>query len=378
MRLPDFIRANVEPIADKWEEYARSLGPVTDGMSIAELRDHVRGILAFLAEDIEKRRGQPHIGGNDSAPVETTSENKSPGIHGALRQEDGFSIDQMVSEFRALRSNIIEMWENALTESTIEDLRDLARFNESIDQALTESIAHFSKRLEASRNLFLGMLGHDLRNPLGAIRMSAELALLLGNKSERQPLLISQIVSSADRAAEIVSYLLDLTSAQNGTGLSIDKKPMDMAKISLLHVEEMRILHPDQIFDVNAAGNTEGAWDAARIGQVLSNLLGNAVQYGDKRKPITVTVTGIKDSVSLSVHNDGIPIQTDALGHIFNSMTRGGGESEDGITPTRHIKTANLGPGLYITKEIVTAHGGTIGVVSKLGEGTTFTAIFPR
>lgn len=378
MRLPDFIRANVEPIADKWEEFARSLGSVTDGMSIAELRDHVRGILAFLAEDIEKRRWQSHRGGNEAVPVETSSDNKSPGIHGALRQEDGFSIDQMVSEFRALRSNIIEMWENGLTESSIEDLRDLARFNESIDQALTESIAHFSQRLEESRNLFLGMLGHDLRNPLGAIRMSAELALLLGNKSERQPLLISQIVSSADRAAEIVSYLLDLTSAQNGTGLSIDKKHMDMAKVTLMHVEEMRILHPEQAFQLNTLGDTEGEWDAARIGQVLSNLLGNAVQYGDKSQPISVTVTGGKDSVSLAVHNHGIPIQSEAVGHIFNSMTRGDAKPQDTIAPNSHVKTSNLGLGLYITKEIVTAHGGTIGVVSKLGEGTTFTAVFPR
>ena len=127
------------------------------------------------------------------------------------------------------------------------------------------------------------------------------------------------------------------------------------------------------VFILEISGETEGEWDKARIGQVFSNLLGNAVQYSFNGTPIKTTVKGSTKEVTLSVHNQGVPIPADKAERIFDSLTRGAaenGQEQPGST--------NLGLGLYITKEIVTAHGGTIDVISSETNGTTFSARFPR
>ena len=151
--------------------------------------------------------------------------------------------------------------------------------------------------------------------------------------------------------------------------MNIISEQMDMAFVCRQLVQEMRSLHPSRAFVIKSSGDTIGLWDRPRIGQVFSNLVGNAVQYGFTDLPIDITVSGETDAVSLSVHNQGIPIPKDKIVGIFEAMVRGGAEVSG---------TTNLGLGLYITKEIVSAHGGTIKVNSSEKDGTTFTALFPR
>ena len=143
-----------------------------------------------------------------------------------------------------------------------------------------------------------------------------------------------------------------------------------MAFVSRQIADEMRAMHPARTFNLEISGDTEGEWDKPRIGQVFSNLLGNAVQYGFTDLPISIAIKGDSKEVSLSVHNDGVPIPTAVIGGIFDSLTRGRNSDRPG--------SMNLGLGLYITKEIVSAHGGSVGVTSSEKDGTTFTARFPR
>ncbi len=369
MRLSAFIRENSEEIIAEWENFARSLVPPADGMSPLSLRNHISYILTFIANDI------------DTVQTDTEQTNKSHGkkpkaamnsvaeIHAALRQAGGFNLDQMVSEYRALRASVTKLWGARDEEPTRESTADLIRFNEAIDQETTESISYYSKKVDHSRDLFLGVLGHDLRNPIGAMQMSAELIAKIGPLSERQTMLIAQIVASSGRATKILDQLVDLTRARLGSGLNLLREEMDFAFVSRQLVEEMQSLHPARTFTLAISGDTKGYWDKPRLGQVFSNLLGNAVQYGFKDLPIAVTVIGGPKEVSLSVHNDGVPIAKDAMGRIFEALVRGG---------TDGIHSANLGLGLYITKEIVSAHGGTIRVASSEKDGTTFIALFPR
>ena len=133
-------------------------------------------------------------------------------------------MDQMVSEFRALRASVTKLWNAQLTEATNVEISDLTRFNEALDQILKASISYYSKKLDHSRDLFLGILGHDLRNPLGAMLMSAQLTSKIGALSERQAMLISQVITSAGRANEILDHLLDLTRARLGSGLGVIKE----------------------------------------------------------------------------------------------------------------------------------------------------------
>lgn len=375
LRLAEFIRENTPQIVNEWESFAQTLIPAADGMSPLKLRDHIKPILAFIADDLESPQTNPEqVKKSHGGKSKNSGDSVAEG-HAALRLAGGFNMDQMVSEYRALRASVIKLWQTQLAEPTSTDLADLTRFNESIDQALTESISYYTRKLDLSRNLFLGILGHDLRSPLAAARMSAELALRIGapNLDERQTMLINQVIESADRATEIVVHLLDLTRARLGSGLPIIKEPMDIGFVARRLVEEMRAIHPDCKFNLAISGDTAGEWDKPRIGQVFSNLLGNAVQYGFKDLPIALTIKGFATEVVLSVHNEGVPIPAYTIGRIFDSLTRG--EKDDTGTQPESI---NLGLGLYITKEIVTAHGGTIDVTSSETGGTTFTVRFPK
>jgi signal transduction histidine kinase len=370
MRLAAFIRANPKPIITEWENFARSLVPAAEGMSPLSLRNHINYILDFIADDIDssqtdseqitKSRGEKTKDAMDSVAE----------IHAALRQAGGFNMDRMVSEYRALRAIVTKLWVAQLLEVTNDGIEDLIRFNESIDQTLTESISYYSKKLDHSRNLFLGILGHDLRNPIGAMLMSAQLTEKIGPLNERQKMLISQVVVSAERATSILDQLLDLTRSRLGLGMQLIREPMDMAFASRQLVDEMRALHPGRIFTLDiSGGDTEGEWDKPRVGQVLSNSISNAVQYGFKDLPIAVAINGGVKDVQVSVHNDGVPIPRDTIRVIFDCLIRRA--SDEG-------ESTNLGLDLYITKETVSAHGGTVGVTSSEKDGTTFTARLPR
>ena len=372
MRLSQFIRDNPAPIIAEWEAFAGTLAPSPDAASPLSLRNHITYILQFIADDIDSpqtdaEQVRKSHGKNASHSTDSVAE-----VHAALRQAGGFNMDQMVSEYRALRASVVKLWGNQALETTHQDIVDLTRFNEAIDQELTESISYYTLKVDRSRNLFLGILGHDLRNPIAAMTMAAELTGRIGALNERQRMLISQISVSSTRATEILDQLLDLTRARLGSGLSVIREKMDMAFVARQLVDEMRAAHPERKFTIQISGDTEGDWDRPRIGQVFSNLLGNAVQYGFTDLSIDVTVQGRPDDVAVSVRNDGVPIPPDALAGIFDALVRGG-EGEDA-----HLQSNNLGLGLYITKEIVTAHGGAIKVTSSAKQGTTFIANFPR
>ena len=221
--------------------------------------------------------------------------------------------------------------------------------------------------------MFLGILGHDLRNPIGAASMSAELISTLGTLNEKQTKMATQITNSTARANQIIADLLDLTRAGFGSDLPVIKAPMDMGIVSKELVDEMNVFHFGHEITLEIEGNPQGEWDKARIGQILSNLIGNAIQYSFPDTPIKVTVKGKPDEIILSVHNEGQPIPRDKTETIFDSLTRVTREQSE-----EQMGSTNLGLGLYITKKIVVAHGGTIGVTSTEKGGTTFTAKFPR
>lgn len=372
MRLAAFIRANSKQIIAEWENFARTLVPAAEGMSPLSLRNHIHYILAFIADDIDSAQDEAEQIKKSRGEKPKDSMDSVAETHAALRQAGGFNLDQMVSEYRALRASVTKLWMAQESGAAPESISDLVRFNEAIDQSLTESISYYSKKVDHSRDLFLGILSHDLRNPIGAIVMAAELTARIGSLNERQKMLMSQIVTSAGRATTILDQLLDLTRARLGSGLRIIREQADMAFVARQLLEEMRSLHPGRTFTLEISGDTQGEWDKPRLGQVLSNLLGNAVQYGFKDLPIGVTIKGEAKDVSLSVHNQGVPISKDAIRGIFDALIRGGEDGSDFSNST------NLGLGLYITKEIVSAHGGTVHVASSEKDGTTFTARFPR
>lgn len=372
-RLADFIRQNHPAIVKEWIEFARTRSPASEGMSRLALQDHVVDILEFIAADIESAQTRAeqveksHGFGEANSPFRQSAAE----IHAAIRLADGFDIDQMVSEYRALRASVVKQWVAQHESLASTDVDDLTRFNESIDQAVTESVAHYTKTINDSRNLFLGILGHDLRNPIGAAAMAAKRMEKSGSADPKQAKAVSEIVKTTGRATRILDDLLDLTRSSFGTDIPLGKSRFSIAGLCQDIADEFRGIDESRLIEIRSEGDSIGLWDQARMGQVLSNLIGNAVQYGDVSSPVTVTISGDEsETVSISVHNFGTPIPLEKQRAIFRSWMRG--QVNDASQHT------HLGLGLYVAKLVVEAHGGKILVVSDEKRGTAFTLKLPR
>ena len=375
MRLADFILANREPILADWEAFARALGSVSGSMDIAALRDHADEMLTVIADDLctpqsKVEQKEKSKGNAPGKPRRKTAAEE----HGAERAESGFTIEQMVSEYRALRASVIRLWTKEQGELKTEDVIDLTRFNEAIDQALAESVTRYTSDLDYSKEMFLAILGHDLRTPLGAVMTSAKFMLETGELKEPHLSLTSRIASSSTRMVHMVGDLLDFTRSRLGSGIPVTLASMSLEKAALEVVEEMRAVHPKRKIDVVVDGDERGEFDCARITQVLTNLIGNAIEHGSNRSTVTVTVGGTKDEATIAIHNLGAPISPERIRGIFNPMKR----RADTARAAAGGPVANLGLGLYIADRIVSAHKGTIDVESSEVAGTTFTVRLPR
>ena len=374
IRLADFITAERESILKEWEAFARTCAPASTSMDITALRDHAGAMLTVIAEDLctpqnKHEQAEKSKGNAPDDEVEKTAAER----HGADRAESGFTTDQMVSEYRALRASVIRLWTKSQGEILPSDLEDLTRFNEAIDQALAESITRYTQDLDSSKEMFLAILGHDLRTPLGAVMMSAEFMLETKELNEPHLTLTTRIASSAKRMNKMIGALLDFTRSRLGGGIPIQRADINMGKVVHDVVDEMAAAHPDRPIKVDARGSLRGEWDCARMSQVLSNLIGNALEYGAVQTNATVDVQGDENTVTIAIHNRGITIPPDELNGLFNPMKR----KRESAASTGGAP-GNLGLGLYIADQIVHAHKGSIGVQSSEADGTTFTVRVPR
>lgn len=372
MRLADFILDNIEPILQAWEDFAKTITPASIGMDSVALRDHAEQMLRTIAADLRtsqtlKEQVAKSHGEAPSAEAETPAE-----THAIIRQSSGFTVEQMVSEYRALRTSVLMLW---MPHSQVDNkhvMSDVIRFNEAVDQALAESVVSYSGAVDGARNIFLGILGHDLRSPLGAILLSSEVLLRAGDLPAKATKISSRIYTSVKRATKIVGDLLDFTRTQLGSGIPVQRFNGDLVAACEGMVEEARAYHPESRIIFETTGALEGLFDQARMEQVFTNLIGNAVQHGTEGAPITVSLSAEEDTAVIAINNQGKPIEKDAITSIFNPMVRQlrSGEMQYG-------STAGLGLGLYIASAIVSAHKGSIEVHSKARSGTTFTVRIP-
>ena len=368
MRLAEFIRENTEEISAEWEKFAGTLLP-DEGFSSLTLRNHIDELLERIAVDMEESQSEEQQskkskGKTVSKKIEDVSEK-----HVDVRIEMGISSQQLISEFRALRASIIHLWQQDKEIADKNDLYDLTRFNETIDELLTSAEARYSEKREHANELFLGILAHDLRNPLNAIIRSAQW-ILLEEQPDRD--MVNQIVISATRMSHLITDLIELTRVRLGKGLSIRRTRTDMREICLKALHEMKAAYPNRNFTLHADNDLTDEWDEQKINQVLSNLLGNAVQHGSPDSSIILTAKKVKEGVEIQIHNEGTPIPKKLLPKIFDRFI------QEGISESGKDKSGSMGLGLYIAKEIVCAHGGTINAQSSEAEGTTFYAYLPR
>jgi len=223
---------------------------------------------------------------------------------------------------------------------------------------------------DRSREVFLSILGHDLRNPLAAISGLAELQLR-AKTPERHAQFTSQILVSTRRMSHMINDLLELARVRLGSGITIQPAPTCIRRICGNVVEEMQAVFPKRAFRLTGDDELPGEWDENRLSQVVSNLVGNAGQHGASNSAVTITAKRTGDGVEVSVHNEGTPIPSDKIPRLFDSFYQ---------LDNREAETCSgsLGLGLYICKEIVAAHKGTINVRSSANEGTAFIVRLPN
>jgi signal transduction histidine kinase len=374
MRLSEFIEQNVESIVTEWETFARDTMAPAQTMSRLALRDHAAQILLAIAKDLRQPQteNERHIKSQGLAKSESSE--TSAATHGVLRQLVGFDLVQLAAEYRAVRATVLRLWKQVPKVIDANVVEDIARFNEAVDQALAESIASYSERVAHSRDTFLAVLGHDLRSPLSAI--SSALVVLGDERSQNQQR--GRALQIAKRSAasmrQMIIDLLEYTRTRLGRGIEIVAEVGDLSGLCRDVVEEVQAAHLERRFVVQVPPDVAARFDAARIRQVLTNLLSNAVQYGDPASPIVFALAREVNDTTLAVRNRGRTIPPDALQVIFDPLVQlpKSDSHQNGRPET------SLGLGLYIVREIVTAHGGTISVSSTDAEGTVFTVHLPH
>lgn len=375
MRLSAFITAHMADILAEWDGYARTLTPAADGMTLVALRDHAEGMLRAIALDIETpqteaERHQKSLGESDDA-----SASSAASVHGRDRHASNFSLVQLSGEFRALRASVLRLWLEHVPTDTRAALEEVMRFNEALDQALAESVVTFSGRAEHARNTFDAILGHDLRGPLSTMALSGELLTRneLGADQARE--LGVRIGSAARYMASMVNDLLEFARGRlGGKGLPFKPRMQSLAGVCNEALDDAAAMHPESTFtiQVDPESPSEACIDAARIRQLLVNLLGNAGQHGTRGRPIQLHVGGDQDQVLLDVVNEGGRIPAESLARIFDPLVR----LQQDASPGGRVM-GGLGLGLHIAQEIARAHGGSI-VASSDDRHTMFSVRLPR
>jgi signal transduction histidine kinase len=346
------ILANRRQILDRWASRARQLTPEARRLPRRELEDNLPGILDELARALA--RGE-------------TSGQRSPNAveHGKQRFRVGFDLEAVVREYAILREVIFELFDVSGVPVTFDEITTVS---EVISGGITNAVVEYSRARTHILEIMVGVLSHDLRDPLHAITLGADSLLKVETASIGVVAAVARRMRrSAARMKRHVEYLLDVTRAGFAGGFPIKRRWTDAAQVAGAIVDEYAAANPDRRIILECDGIYTGSWDADRLAQVTANLISNALRHGSLNDPITVRINGDEEQSVLEVHNFGDPIGEQRLPRIFEAFEpRPEGESD------------GLGLGLYIAREIVRAHGGTIDVESDRDRGTTFRIQLPR
>ena len=370
VRLADFIETNMSVILAEWEEFASSLLPAAAGMDAAALRDHAEQILVAVAKDLRtvQSRLEQSAKSKGRAPALPCVTETAAQTHAVLRATEGFTIRQLVAEYRALRASVLRLWADA-GEYGPDAMEDASRFNEAIDQAIAESVDYFTSEVDRWRALFLGVLSHDLRSPLNSVLLTSRLisALTVGTPVSQHT---EKLIRSGERMRHLLDDLLDYNRNSLDIGIRVSNQPTDLTTVCREEIELLRTALPTSTIEFATEGDTRGKWDASRIRQVLNNLVTNAAKYGDPNGIIRVSLSGDDVQVQLAVENTGLGIPKELMNSLFEPLRRharadGKGDRE------------SLGLGLFIVRQIALAHGGNVTGESTSGR-TIFTVTLPK
>jgi signal transduction histidine kinase len=373
MGLSDFITLDTAGIMAEFEAFALQQLPAAAAMDVAALRDHARQVLDAIALDMrqpqtKQEQREKSLG---HAPKAEGEESGAAGeIHGTLRAAAGFDVNQTVAEYRALRASVIRLWMQSGPQLGRDEVFELVRFNEAMDEALAASILHFANEASRMRNLFLGVLSHELRTPLSTIMTSGHSLVLAARLKKDMPEAADRVLRGGRRIQSLLDDLLDYVRSGLGEGMRVSPTNVDMGQVCSRVVNELRAIDPARTIELDTLGDLDSVCDEQRVAQAFSNLVGNALKYGAASAPVKACIDGSSpDEISVSVRNSGPPIPKATRESLFEPLVRG---------VNTELQGYNLGLGLYIVRAIALAHGGSACVESDAATGTVFTIRLPR
>jgi len=370
MRLSKFIRANPDDIERAWEDFARSLTLFAADLSGTILRDHLREILAAIADDMDSLQ--------TSAQQQAKSKGHGPrggtldlvtALHSHARLISGFNLEHAISEYRALRSSILFLWVRSAPKKEDIELSEVTRFNETIDQAIAELVRQYANKDEVLNDRFVGVLTHELRNPLNTITLAAKM-LDASPLAKLQHENVARIHKNVGRITRMMDDLAILVRTRTSVGLPLSKESLDMGAIAEETLEEVKLFNPNALFKIEKIGDLTGTWDKLRLQQMIFNLASNAVTHSSD-KEARILIREADSDVVFTISNRSEPISEDEQQHIFEPFVHK-------ATSVPAQPSSGLGLGLFVVREIVEAHDGSIEVVFNEGEGTTFRVRLPR
>lgn len=364
MSLSKFIRLNIEQIASEWETLARIRIPAAKAMSSQDLSSRFKQVLATLASHLDSVDLQ-------SGPSGTR---ETAAGHGSLRHADGFQLPHLVLEFGTMRECVLRLWMAGGARTDQSAMEEIRRFNQGLDQALAEAIGGYSEEVERSQHIFLAVLGHDLRSPLSAISMAGQYLAVPGRVDAGQRKVVDSILRGTGMMNGMIRDLVEYSRSRLGRSMRVaPRKGESLGSICQAAIRELQATHPECEFLFRESGDLTGCFDCNRMHQALASLLHNAVKQGTRRLPVILDARGDSEAVTVQVKNRGSLIPRASLAFIFEPLVP--------LSERAHpdeLPAMSLGIGLFVARELVRSHGGTIEAVSSETDGTVFTLRFPR
>ena len=347
MRLAKFLEEAHVQIMDEAVAFAQTI-PALQHTEEKALRDHLPQVLKAISTDLKTAQSRTEAIAKSQGKAPETSSQTSAETHGLMRAQDGIDIQQLVAEFRALRSSVLRLWTEAHPGQP-NAIEDIMRFNEAIDQAVAESVEFYAEERDRWREIFLGVLGHDLRGPLNTISLTVAILRLQGIAPVQQ---ITMLTRSVARMKSLLDTLLEYSRSTLGVGMALKLAQVDLAIACADELELQRAAHPAAQIDYTVLGATQGVFDESWIREALGNLVSNAIKHGDAGEPVTVKLEGSATYVRISVENPG-DLPPDDIEELFEPLRQGRSES------TQADRT-HLGLGLFIVRQVARAHGGDV------------------
>jgi signal transduction histidine kinase len=348
------LLANKERILAQWEERLRKTVAAAGREPSSILINTLPAVLEQLAQAL-----------SPAHPRRTATDGSTVGQeHGGERVRlTHFRLEDLITEYKILRQILADV----LDENSALPRDERNTLNASLDQMLIEACAGYALVQSSFRDQFFATVAHDLRNPLGAAQASAAL-IARDPHADGVAGWATRIIDNIGHADRMVRDLLDAMRVQTGARLTLEIKPCDLVDVVRQSIDRFHTEAGERIVLV-ASGPVRGYLAPDAIQRAVENLTSNALKYGDRARAVTVTVSGTHGRGTVAVHNHGPVIRPEQRETLFHAFQR--------LTDAETSGKSGWGLGLAQVRAVAEAHGGSIGVDSLPGRGTTFTIDIP-